>query len=165
MLLWFRHSTVIRIVWGIGAGETPSASFDVALAAANVHQYNLRRLSSVIPEGVPLEAVGTAPDLGATGNALNVAMAKQTSQPGARAAAGMAWVRDGFQGPGIFSEVADHDPETVNELLETGITRSCRLRGIDDYEIEKQVVTAPSSSSQYQTAVILAVFGESRPLL
>lgn len=155
---------MIRIVWGTGTAKTSSSSFDSALVEANVHQYNLRYLSSVIPAATQIEAVGVAPDLGPTGDALNVAIARQTSEPGARAVAGIAWARGGPEGPGVFSEVADTDPKTVRGQLEEGIKKSCALRDIRDPDIEKQVVTAEPSKGKYTTAVVLAVYGESESL-
>lgn len=153
---------MIHIVWGRGAAGTAKASFDDALAAANVHQYNLRPLSSVIPADADLAVTETAPDLGQTGNALDVVVARQTSPPDARAAAGLAWAR-GADGAGIFYEGQDHDPETVRERLRAGIEHGCRLRNIDA-EVETHLVTADAAPDQYTTAVVLAVYGESEPL-
>lgn len=155
---------MIRLVWGTGHAATAKASFDTALAEAGVHQYNLRQLSSVIPANASFEAIGTAPDLGSTGNALDVVMARQTSPPGARAAAGLAWARCD-DGSGIFYEVEDTDPETVRELLKAGIERGCYIRDIDYSGVETKVVTADSSPDQYTTAVVVATYGESEPLL
>lgn len=154
---------MIRLVWGTGHASTEKASFDAALANAGVHQYNLRELSSVIPAGVALERVGSAPDLGPTGNALDVVIARQTSPPGARAAAGLAWVR-GEDDTGIFYEVADTDPETVGELLRAGIERGCYIRELDYGDVETEIVTADSAPDEYTTAVVLATYGESESL-
>ena len=154
---------MIRLVWGTGQARTAKASFDVALFDAGVHQYNLRTLSSVIPAGVDFEVCGTAPPLGPTGDALEVVLARQTSAPGARAAAGLAWAQSA-DGSGIFYECGNHDPETVAELLETGIDRGCSLRELSTADVESKIVTADSAPDQYTTAVVLAVYGESRPL-
>ena len=156
---------MIRIVWGIGRGQTAKASFDGALFEANLHQYNLRQLSSVIPADVPLVEAESAPDLGATGNGLNVVMARQTSRPGARASAGLAWVRESPEGPGIFYEVDNHDPETVAERLRTGIEHGCELRGLDPEGTETKIVTADPVPDQYTTAVVIATYGQSEPLV
>ncbi|WP_336325716.1 pyruvoyl-dependent arginine decarboxylase [Halovenus sp. HT40] len=157
---------MIRLVWGTGHAATAKASFDTALADAGLHQYNLRTLSSVIPAGAPLDLVDTAPDLGPTGNALDVVLARQTSPPGARASAGLAWVRGGGEDDsGIFYEVADTDPETVGELLRAGIERGCYIRDLDYGDVETKIVTADSAPDQYTTAVVVATYGESEPLL
>lgn len=156
---------MIRLVWGTGHAATAKASFDAALAEAGLHQYNLRTLSSVIPADAPLDLAGTAPDLGATGNALDCVVARQTSPPGARAAAGLAWARARDDGAGIFYEVGDTDPETVRELLGAGIERGCALRDLDPSTVETKVVTADSAPDQYTTAVVVAAYGDSTPLL
>ncbi len=154
---------MIRIVWGTGAAGTVKASFDDALHAANVHQYNLRELSSVIPAGVSFELCDTAPDLGATGNALDVVLARKTSRPGTRAAAGLAWARTD-DGAGIFYEAEGIDPESVRERLTTGIEHGCDLRGMNA-DIETKTLAADPAAEQYSTAVVLAVYGESTTLL
>lgn len=155
---------MLRIVWGVGHAATAKASFDTALADAGIHQYNLRQLSSVIPAEVALELVGTAPDLGPTGQALDVVMARKTSPPGDPAAAGLAWVR-GEDGAGIFYEVEDTNPETVRELLGAGIERGCYIRDLDYGDVETKVVTADSAPDEYTTAVVVATYGESEPLV
>lgn len=156
-------SGMIRLVWGTGTAGTEKGSFDSALAAANVHRYNLRGLSSVIPADVPFEVVGTAPDLGATGNVLDVVLARKTSPPDTRAAAGLAWARTD-DGSGIFYEAEGTDPESVRERLVRGIEHGCALRDIDS-PIETRVVTADPVAEGYSTAVVLAAYGESEPLV
>lgn len=154
---------MIRIIWGTGRGPTAKSSFDAALADANLHQYNLRTLSSVIPADVTVEPVGVAPDLGPTGNVLDVVLARETSPPGTRATAGLAWAREG-DGAGIFYEEENHDPETVRERLEAGIERGCELRGIENRRVNTRVATVDPKSETYATAVVVAVYGESEPL-
>lgn len=158
---------MIRVVWGTGTARTEKASFDAALAAAGLHHYNIRRLSSVIPADVPLELVGTAPDLGPTGNAVDAVVARQTSQPGARAAAGLAWARSA-DGSGVFYEVGDTDPETVRDRLQIGIQRGCDLRDIDtdgDNVLETKSIRADSTPDQYTTALVVATYGQSTSLV
>jgi arginine decarboxylase len=155
---------MIRVVWGTGSAHTAKGSFDRALAAAGIHQYNLRELSSVVPAGADLELAGTAPDLGPTGNALDAVIARQTSPPGTRASAGLAWAR-ADDGAGIFYEVGDHDPESVAELLRSGIETGCSIRDIEDPDVETKVTTASAEPDRYATAVVVATYGESEPLL
>lgn len=155
---------MIRVVWGTGAGHTAKGSYDRALAAAGIHEYNLRDLSSVVPAGATIETVETAPDLGPTGNVLDVVQARQTSPPGTRAAAGLAWAR-GEDGAGVFYEVGDHDPESVAELLRAGIETGCEIRDVEDAPVETEVIAADPTPDRYTTAVVVAVYGESDPLL
>lgn len=153
---------MIRLVWGEGTGPTEKSSFDAALADAGLHQYNLRMLSSVVPPEAAIEMVGTAPDLGPTGNVVDVVLAEQTSQRGVRAAAGLAWARD--ESGGVFYEAGNPDPETVTELLRAGIEQGTELRDIDA-PVETRVVTAEPDAEQYTTAVVAAVYGDSSSLL
>ena len=69
----------IRVVHGVGEAATKMASYDAALADANVHNYNLVTVSSVIPSDATVEAVGTAPDLGPAGERLTVVEARATT--------------------------------------------------------------------------------------
>jgi arginine decarboxylase len=153
---------MIRLVWGEAVGPTEKAAFDGALADAGVHQYNLRRLSSVIPAETEIERTGTAPELGPTGNVLDVVLAEQVSQPGARAAAGLAWASN--ETGGVFYEVGDTDPETVTEQLRVGIEQGTELRDIDD-PVETRVVTTDPEPDRYTAAIVAAVYGRSSPLL
>lgn len=156
-------ASVIRIVWGTGQGPTEKSSFDAALAAANLHQYNLRHLSSVIPADAAVETTDTAPDLGPTGHAVDAVLARQTSPQGTRAAAGLAWIRENGEA-GIFYEEGNHDPATVRERLQAGIERGCELRDIDAGAPATQVVTAEPSAEAYTTAVVAAVYGAAESL-
>lgn len=153
---------MIRLVWGTGEGATAKASFDAALATAGIHQYNLRKLSSVIPAPVQIDEVGTAPDLGPTGHALDVVIARQTSPPGTRAVAGLAWLR-GADGAGIFYEEAAHDEATVREQLRAGIEHGGSLREIDG-TTHTRVVSAEPAAEADTTALVAAIYGDAEQL-
>ena len=45
----------VRIVWGSSRGPTALSAYDVALAAANVHDYNVVHVSSVLPAGANVD--------------------------------------------------------------------------------------------------------------
>lgn len=163
---------VIRIVWGTAAGPTATASYDAALAEANVHDYNLVSVSSVVPADGTIEVVGTAPDLGPAGERLTVVEGRATVGPAPRdgaetpdtAAAALGWSREPG-GPGLFYEAAGTDPEAVAERVETGLDAGRQLREWDFADDGRRVVTADVDPERYTTAVVLAVYGESVPLL
>ena len=69
----------VRIVWGSSRGPTALSAYDAALAAANVHDYNVVHVSSVLPAGANVDPVGTAPDLGPVGERLTVVEARETA--------------------------------------------------------------------------------------
>lgn len=155
--------SVIRLVWGSASGPTELASYDAALAEAGVHNYNLLRLSSVIPAGPSIEAVGTAPDLGPVGEELHVVESAATAAPGETAAAGVGWARS-ESGRGIFYEVHGEDPETVREEIETGLAAGRELRDWD-FQEQEVVVEDVAADETYASVVVIAAYGQSRPAL
>jgi arginine decarboxylase len=155
--------SVIRIAWGTASGPTALSSFDAALAAAGVHNYNLVTLSSVIPADPSIEVVGTAPDLGPVGDELHVVESAATAAPGEQAAAGIGWARS-ESGRGIFYEVDGTDPEAVREEIEDGLAAGRQLRDWAFVE-EDVVVRSVAADEEHATAVVCAVYGRSRPAL
>lgn len=156
----------IRIVWGTGTGPTELAAYDAALAAANVHDYNLVRLSSVIPAGATVEEVGRAPDLGATGNRLHVVEAAAATDRGTASAA-LAWARAADE-TGIFYEASGcSPPEPVIERVTAGIEsgRELRDREFGEPTTRAATVEADDFDETYAAAVVSAVYGDSEPLL
>lgn len=155
--------STIRVVWGTATGPTALASYDAALAAAGVHNYNLRTLSSVIPAGPDIEVVGTAPDLGPPGEGLTVVQSAATAAPGERAAAGIGWARS-ESGPGIFYEVEGSDPDAVQAEIRDGLAAGRELRDWEFVDEDIQVRSV-APDEQYASAVVLAAYGESEPVL
>jgi len=155
--------STIRVVWGTATGPTALASYDAALSEAGVHNYNLRTLSSVIPAGPDIEVVGTAPDLGPPGEGLTVVQSAVTAAPGERAAAGIGWARS-ESGPGIFYEVEGTDPDAVRAEIREGLTAGRDLREWEFVDEHVQVRSV-APAAEYATAVVLAAYGESEPVV
>lgn len=159
--------SVIRVAWGHATAPTALSSFDAALAEANVHNYNLITLSSVIPAEPPVERVGTAPDLGPAGQGLTVVQSHETVEPGSEnpAVAGLGWLRS-ESGRGIFYEVSGTDRADVETAIRDGLAAGRELR---DWAFEDeptvQIETADSEPDEYATAVVVAAYGESEPLV
>lgn len=156
----------IRIVRGTATGPTAMAAYDAALAAAGVHNYNLVSVSSVIPANAAVEVVGTAPDLGPAGERLTVVEGRATVAPGRSdpAVACLGWDR-APEGPGIFYEASGTDPEAVPERVDRGLDAGRELREWDFGETGRLSAVADPDAERYATAVVLAVYGESAPLV
>lgn len=153
----------IRVVRGTGTGPTDVASFDAALADAGVHDYNLARLSSVVPPGATVEAVGTAPALGPVGGRLWTVQARTTTAGPGRAAAALGWAV-GSDG-GVFYEAGDAEDEAAaREQVTAGLAaaRELRDRALPEERLESTAFDVPAGT--YGTAVVLAVYGEAEPL-
>lgn len=156
----------IRVVRGSGTGPTAMASFDAALADANVHNFNVVELSSVIPAEATVERVGTAPDLGPTGDALYCVVARKTLGPGTdgAACAGLGWART-ESGRGLFYEASGTDRDAVRYAVETGLEHGMALRDWTRVDGDVIVETEPAAPSDHASAVAIAAYGESESLL
>jgi arginine decarboxylase len=153
----------IYVVGGAGSAPTEMASYDAALAAANVHNYNLVAVSSVVPAGATVEEVDAAPDLGPAGNRLTVVEARATTAEAGTVAAGLGWTTG--PGPGLFYEASGDDPAAVRRAVEDGLEagRSLRDWTFDDERVV--VTTAEADGEGYTTAVTVAAYGESEPVI
>ncbi len=154
----------IRVVWGTGTGPTALAAKDAALSAANVHQYNLVTLSSVIPAKASIEEINTAPSLGPVGGRLHVVSAIATADTGP-ATAVLAWARRDDE-TGIFYEAADQAPTpVVTDQATQGIQFGMDLRAGTFEEPQTRVATIDKKHDGYSCAAVLAVYGRVQPLL
>ena len=178
----------IHVASGVGVADTAMASYDAALADANLHNYNLVAVSSVVPAKATVEAVDEVPDLGPAGDRLTVVEARRTVGPndevdfreGGRAgaedaeskraprrrpdvAAGLGWATG--PGPGLFYEVTGEDPASVRGRIESGLDAGAELRDWELPDREVRVEVASASPDRYTTAVVIAAYGESEPIL
>ncbi|QOS12945.1 pyruvoyl-dependent arginine decarboxylase [Haloferax gibbonsii] len=153
----------IRVVRGVGTAPTEMASYDAALAAANVHNYNLVAVSSVVPADATVEAVDVAPDLGPAGNRLTVVQARETtSTPGETVVAGLGWATG--SGPGLFYEASGTDEASVRAAVLDGLEAGRNLRdwSFDDEEVA--LTTGTHEGDGYTTAVTVAAYGQSESI-
>jgi arginine decarboxylase len=108
----------IRLRSGIGTAPTGLAAFDAALRDAEIANFNLIRLSSVIPADAEVRDSDGDDDhvlrnVGAWGDRLYVVMADMvTADPGAEAWAGIGWVQAADR-CGLFVEHCGTSAEVV----------------------------------------------------
>ena len=152
----------IRVVWGAASAPTAMSSYDAALAEAGVENYNLVSVSSVIPSDAHVERVGAAPDLGPVGERLTVVEGRATVEEGP-AAAGLAWATTA-DGTGLFYESSGRDAESVRDEVREGLHAGMGLRDWAFVDEGREVVAADAGDG-FTTAVVLAVYGRSSPLL
>ena len=157
----------IRVVWGAATGQTAMASYDAALAGANVHDYNLVQVSSVIPAGASLEVADEAPGLGPAGQRLTVVQSRDTVAPAADrpAVAGIGWARSADRGPGIFYEAAGGTAAAVREEIEAGLDHGTSLRDWTVAERQTEVRATDDDAEAFTTQVVCAVYGDADPIV
>jgi len=158
--------TTIHVAGGVGVAPTEMSAYDAALADANLHNYNLITVSSVIPADGRLEVVDAAPDLGPAGNRLTVVQGKVVAGPdsdGEPITTGVGWATG--PGPGLFYEASGSDPEAVEAEIWRGLAAGCELRDWELTDRDVLVSTAEPVDGSYTSAVVLAAYGESEPIL
>jgi arginine decarboxylase len=129
----------------IGRGSTELAAFDAALVGAGVANFNLIRLSSVIPPGGEIVEVDRCPLArdGAWGDRLYAVYAEQrTSVAGEQVWAGVGWSQDPVTGCGLFVEHEGAREQEVRQRIKDSLNDLHLVRGIDRGPIHTCVVGA-----------------------
>jgi arginine decarboxylase len=131
----------ISIRKSIGHGRTAMSSFDDALHRSGVSNYNLIRLSSVIPAQSVITP-GESRVQGEHGDRLYcVYAAAFADRPGTSAWAGIGWVRDA-EGRGLFIEHDAESEKQLDELIQLSLEDMDERRGGGYGAIEKVTVGA-----------------------
>jgi arginine decarboxylase len=150
----------IRVSAGTGTGRTTLAAFDAALAAAGVSDFNLVRLSSIVPPGSHvLEVDGPDQLRGDHGDVLYCVYAREHAVlPGHEAWAGVAWSRheDG-SGAGLFVEHEGPSREQVGTDLTHSLEDLSATRG-GTYRPEGRLVAGITCVTLPVCAVVVATF-------
>ena len=158
--------STIHVAGGVGVAPTEMAAYDAALADANLHNYNLIAVSSVIPADAELAVVDEAPDLGPAGNQLTVVQGKVVAGPDSDAeqiSTGIGWATG--PGPGLFYEASGEDPAAVETEIRRGLAAGCELREWTITDRDVQVSTIEPREGSYTAVVMLAAYGDSEPIL
>lgn len=122
----------IHIASGLGTGPTKMAAFDAALQAAGAANYNLLRLSSIIPGGAKIiDTDGPIKSLpGKWGDRLYVVMAElRVDTPNVEAWAGVGWVQHEKTGEGLFVEHEGANEASVRRDIEHSMKALVETRG------------------------------------
>jgi len=138
-----RASLRIPILASTGAGPTALAAFDAALLSGGIANYNLVRLSSVIPPATVIDASAVASSIkpGGWGDRLYCVFARQDATTrGDEAWAGISWVQDPETGAGLFVEHEGSSEAHVRRDLAASIDALCRNRGISGLVAQSRVI-------------------------
>lgn len=128
----------ITITSGSGIGDTSLSAFDNALKSAGVLNYNLIKLSSVIPPNTEIVVGKYKSPENEFGDRLYVVCAEErTDLVGRTIAAGIGWYQWG-DNRGVFAEHHDiiealdekEAEKNVSTRLETTVRNLCEHRGI-----------------------------------
>lgn len=150
----------IKITTGIGTGPTNLAAFDSALNHAGVANYNIIRLSSVIPPKSIVKL--TSPPLeklsGEWGDKLYVVMAEQrVDTPNTEAWAGVGWVQDETTGRGLFVEHEGNSEQKVRNDIKQSLEALMATRNVNYGPINMEVV-GRACKHEPVCAMVVAVY-------
>jgi arginine decarboxylase len=150
----------VRIVVsrGTGEGPTPLAAFDKALLSAGVENYNLIRLSSVIPPDSEIERARFVSDEDEYGRRLFVVMAEQRATvPGDGAYAGLGWVQEPGDGRGLFVECEGPSHADVHDEIISTLDSMAESRRRDYGPVESEIAGIECTGRPV-AAVVIAVY-------
>ncbi|MDD5068893.1 MAG: pyruvoyl-dependent arginine decarboxylase [Candidatus Pacebacteria bacterium] len=151
---------IIKVTKGSGTGETKLSAFDAALFDAGIANYNLIRLSSIIPEGYAPKAEKIKMN-GSTdfGNKLYVVYASQIeNEIGKEAWAGVGWVMSKTDPKrGLFVEHEGADRAQIERLINESIISMVRYRKEEYGEIHSEICGIKCESKPV-CALVAAVY-------
>ncbi|CAN5410054.1 hypothetical protein BH09PAT4_BH09PAT4_01630 [soil metagenome] len=157
-----RNILKIHLATGLGSGPTTLSAFDAALDHAGVANYNLLRLSSVIPpESELVQHEGSIPSEimpGTWGDRLYVVMAEQRAAvPNTEAWAGIGWVQEKESGKGLFVEHEGSSEKAVRSDIQQSLQALMATRNVDFGEIKMKVV-GKTCTHHPVCAMVVAVY-------
>jgi arginine decarboxylase len=132
----------IYLTKGTGEGPTTLAAFDSALNDAGIANFNLLKLSSVIPPGAAIlrPKEHEMPIDGQWGDRLYVVMAEyRTAEIGIEAWAGIGWVVEKSTGKGLFVEHEGTNKDKVTRDIQLSLEALMGTRGVDFGEIHMEL--------------------------
>jgi len=143
----------ISIRTAAGRGRTMMSAFDDALLGAGVANFNLIRLSSVIPQPSVI-SFNTEPLRGDHGDRLYcVYAAAHAERHGETAWAGIGWVRDA-SGRGLFVEHSADSEQALLDLIQLSLEDMSERRGGGYADLRHATVSA---HNEEQPACALAL--------
>jgi arginine decarboxylase len=123
---------ILPIAAAVGTGATCLAAFDDALLKIGAANFNIIRLSSVIPPGSEVVARERAMELpqGAWGDRLYAVCAdRRANRPGEQAWAGIGWIQDA-SGRGLFVEHSGQREQQVHDDIDASLDQLAVGRGL-----------------------------------
>ena len=107
----------IRLTWGVGKGSTEISAFDNALYDAGISNYNLIRLSSIVPTSSKVIIKKIDWNKKEHGDKLYVVLSDGIeTKPGKEIWAGIGWIQN-KEGKGIFVEqIGDSKKSLINSI-------------------------------------------------
>ena len=149
----------IAVTAGVGTAPTALAAFDAALRAVGAANFNLVRLSSVIPPAsVVIPATGPVPTPGDWGDRLYCVYAHESAtHPDEEAWAGVGWVQSPETGAGLFVEHEARSEPDLRALIIASLESISSARDVD-FGPPEMVLSGARCEDQPTAAMVMAAF-------
>jgi arginine decarboxylase len=150
----------ITVAGGIGFGPTKLAAFDAALREADLDNFNLITLSSVIPSAATIvRADGRGTVSGKWGDRLYVVMAQlRVDTRYEEAVAGLGWIQESGNGRGLFVEHVGHTEREVRRDILATLDSMAAGRPHIKFGSPDLVVRSTACAGEPTCALVAAVF-------
>ncbi len=110
----------VKITWGTGEGPTKLAAFDAALHDAGIANFNLIKLSSIVPRGWKIQQQKLHLDRNAAGKKLYVVLSSRVEErKGKTAVAGIGWANDEHKDGVLIHLEGESATEVRKEITKT----------------------------------------------
>jgi len=157
----------ITVTAGSGTGSTTLSAFDAALKAAGIHNYNIIKLSSVIPPESDVVVKKWKNASTEHGKKLYTVLAEiRTDIMGRSIAAGIGWYQT-KDGRGVFAEHTDmierlnakEAEENVTKKIEATVRDLCAHRGYPFNKRNfKQIISSTEVKDKPTCTLVAAVY-------
>lgn len=154
--MWFETKRVY-LTAGTAAGLTPLNAFDNSLVAAGIAHFNLIRVSSIVPAGVPVEHLRSGSVIvdGEGRMAPTIYETIMSSDRGCEiaSAVGVAVPRDQARCAVVFTYSGPVSRNQAEQRVSDMVTESMQVRGCTEYDI---VVKAASAIVEKENTMVLS---------
>ncbi|MFB6104833.1 MAG: pyruvoyl-dependent arginine decarboxylase [Halobacteriaceae archaeon] len=160
--------TTVTIVAGAGTGPTGLAAYDAALGECGLENYNLVRVSSVLPAAATVETGARVGDIGPVGSRVTVVEARATVAAPNVAGTAIAWTTSpegGLLYEGSVTDPTVEDPATAAAAeAATGLEAGMAQRDWTMADPAVETAAVSPTDEEYGTAVVVAVLGTGDPI-
>ncbi len=150
----------IKVTAGKAEGATLIDAFDAALKEANIHNYNIIHLSSVIPFGSIVEEGKPSPNINQIGHRLYAVLSEmRVDEKGKYACAGLGWVQN-EKGEGLFVEMQGSSEEEVKDKIQKSLRSMIDRRPNQNFKYEniKSKITSIKCENKPVCALVCAFY-------
>lgn len=151
--------SVIACTATVGRGPTRISAFHNALHSAKASQYNLIRMSSIIPPSWTVESATALTEAGGPGDKLYCVYAAAYATAGGTCAAVLAWAAPTDERHGLFAEACrGTSAEAEDEALAT-LNAMCKTSEFESPEYGMLAADTAALDAPHACALVLAAYG------